>query len=87
MVRVTFLKLECGSSGIVQTHMVGGIHCHADQPIGCRIVVKSWTDSQQDCQDATKHAFMIRTRTGKKNPRELPRGGRWDGGGNLHTLL
>jgi hypothetical protein len=22
----------------------------------------------------------------KKNPRGLPRGGRWDGGGNLHTL-
>src|SRR5262245_53280216 len=39
MVRVTFLKLESRSPGVVQTQMVGSIHCRADQSVSDRIIV------------------------------------------------
>src|SRR5437773_8937331 len=79
VVGISLLKLTRVSARIREAKHVNGLCCRANEAIGCGIFKKISAGGQYRDQKQTHHV--------QKNPRGLPRGGRWDGGGNLHTLL
>src|SRR5262249_44895984 len=75
MVWIALLEFKGSGPRFVQPEMVSGIHRIADQTICSGVIIKSVTGRQQNCQNTTKHAFILRAQKWqKKSPRVASRG-------------
>src|SRR5262249_31649828 len=68
---------------------VTGLHGLPDEPVGGSIVIEECVCEKQERKNEAKHLVILMREmnalTPQKNPRGSSRGGRWDGGGNLHS--